>query len=114
MIRLEDIPALHVPAREYHLGDRNLGLDVHHPDLSRVQIRRAHGFQELLLPLEPRYVRRILVRPHNREAVADTNTFVLAAIDVHIVAARKGDLVVRLLSGDEPDLVWHFLVRDET
>ena len=94
LIRLEDIPALHVIAREYDLSDRNLWLNVYHPDLSRVHIGRAHGFHELRLPLEPWHVRGVLVRPHNREPVTDANTLVLAAIDVHVVAARKGDLVV--------------------
>ncbi len=94
LIRLEDIPALHVSAREYDLSDRNLGLNVYHPDLPRVHVRRAHGFQELCLPLEPGHISGILVRPHNREPVANPNALVHAAIDVHIVAARKGDLVV--------------------
>src|SRR4029077_9506071 len=90
----EDIPALHVIAREYHLSDGDLGQHVDHSQLSRVEVELAHGSHELRLPLEPRHVRGILVRPHHREPVAHANTLILPTVDVHVVAARKGDLIV--------------------
>src|SRR5260370_2140878 len=94
LVRHHDIPALHVIARECHLSDRNLGLNDYHAQLSRVPIGRAHRIHQLRLPLEPEHFCGIFDGSHNREPVAYANTFVLAAIDMHIVAARTCDLVV--------------------
>ncbi len=113
-IRYENIPALHVIAREDDLCHRNLRLDVDYLHLSCVQILHAHGTHQLLLPLEPWHVRGIFVRTHNGEPVADAYTLVLAPINMHVVAAREDDLVIRLLPRDEPDFVRDSLVRNKS
>jgi len=110
--KFEDISALHEPRMKRDLSDGNLRLDVHHTNLPKSISSVPHGLQDFTCHLNHGTSVGILCPAGTTvEPVAHANTLVLPAIDVHIVAAGKGDLVVRLLSRDQPHLIWHSLVQ---
>jgi len=85
-------PRCMYPHEKYDLSDRNLGLNVYHPDLSRVHVRRAHGFQSFVCHLNQDTSVGSWSAAQREPRSAHPRMPLSMPDGLHIVAARKGDL----------------------
>ena len=110
LVRQHNVPPLHVVAGEDDLGNGYLGLHADYAHLSRVDILRAHGLHQLVLPLEPGNVTGVVVGPYHEKAITDAHPVVLSVIDVHVIPAGESQLVIGLLAGNDAKFLRELLV----